>query len=166
MRVALETSTEVEPWGPSPWFAGASSMPRARSVISTVRNVRERKRERCDRQQSKPSPCARSLPKHVLDSEAGQFAIEWLELPEDDPAYRELRSADCYRLYAQECTAWGVEALSQRRFSVLAQRYVHAFKGRDGRRWYRFLERKECNLNGKKEVFDREESAENVRSAA
>lgn len=118
--------------------------------------------ERSERKKPSLPTRLRSLPTRVLESECGQFAIEWLETPEEDAASRVIRSADCYRQYSEECALWGCEALSARRFAMLAMGYVDAFTGKGGVRWYRFKDVQNLRPN----VANVREFELNVRNAA
>ena len=140
MRVALETSTEAEPWGASPWFAGASITPAL--VPPHDRERRRTRRPRIgERQRTTQAALAR-----LRESDAGYAALEWLLTPDENPANDALPSITIYEGYVVHCEGLGgIKPLSRRQFSLLACQLTSAagvplverFKGRDKCSWWR-----------------------------
>lgn len=81
----------------------------------------------------------KTLSDTLRHSDGGWLAIELLTAIEEDEAFFTIRAADCYKQYVKLCNEYKLKKiarLSKRAFSMLAQEFVHAFKGRDGYHWY------------------------------
>ncbi len=99
---------------------------------------------KCKKRHTKNSPrrAPPQIPDCILESDAGFDAIEWLSTPETDPDHFFISSSACFALHVNRCVASRVKPLSRRRFSMIAQKYVRAFRGPGGYRWYELLHEK------------------------